>query len=152
MIWPTKYDFYLFYCPLTSLNAFFHLSFYRKQNIKSFCFYPWKSRILCRIYRIEIWRYHWRIGTAGHDWFFRTNIFTVLLSNGLTYDSWHMMIWFYVTHSLFSRGQDGAQLLVGTFAGAVSIFGPDALPVVHQWLLRGLEPATSRVRVAAHNH
>ena len=38
------------------------------------------------------------------------------------------------------------------FAGAVSIFGPDALPVVHQWLLPGLEPATSRVRVAAHNH
>ena len=37
-------------------------------------------------------------------------------------------------------------------AGAVSIFGPDALPVVHQWLLLGLEPATSRVRVAAHNH
>ena len=38
------------------------------------------------------------------------------------------------------------------FAGAVNIFGPDALPVVHQWLLPGLEPATSRVRVAAHNH
>ena len=38
------------------------------------------------------------------------------------------------------------------FAGAVSIFGPDALPVVHQWPLPGLEPATSRVRVAAHNH
>ena len=43
-------------------------------------------------------------------------------------------------------------MLAGTFAGAVSIFGPDALPVVHQWLLPGLEPATSRVRVAAHNH
>ena len=38
------------------------------------------------------------------------------------------------------------------FAGAVSIFEPNALPVVHQWLLPGLEPATSRVRVAAHNH
>ena len=38
------------------------------------------------------------------------------------------------------------------FVGAVSIFGPDALPVVHQWLLPGLEPATSWVRVAAHNH
>ena len=38
------------------------------------------------------------------------------------------------------------------FAWAVSIFGPDALPVVHQWLLPGLESATSRVRVAAHNH
>ena len=38
------------------------------------------------------------------------------------------------------------------FAGAVSIFGPDALPVIHQWLLQGLEPTTSRVRVAAHNH
>ena len=38
------------------------------------------------------------------------------------------------------------------FAGAVSIFGPDALPVGHQWLLPGLELATSRVRVAAHNH
>ena len=38
------------------------------------------------------------------------------------------------------------------FAGAVSIFGPDALPVVHQWPLPGLEPATSRVIVAAHNH
>ena len=33
------------------------------------------------------------------------------------------------------------------FAGAVSIFGLDALPVVHQWPLPGLEPATSRVRV-----
>ena len=29
------------------------------------------------------------------------------------------------------------------FAGAVSIFGPDTLPVVHQWLLPGLEPAAS---------
>ena len=38
------------------------------------------------------------------------------------------------------------------FVGAVSIFGPDALPVIHQWPLPGLEPATSRVRVAAHNH
>ena len=38
------------------------------------------------------------------------------------------------------------------FSGAVSIFGPDALPVVHQWLLPGIETATSRVRVAAHNH
>ena len=38
------------------------------------------------------------------------------------------------------------------FAGAVSIFGPDALTVVHQWLLPGLELATSRVRVAAQNH
>ena len=38
------------------------------------------------------------------------------------------------------------------FAGAVSIFGPDALPVIHQWLLPGLEPATSWVRVTAHNH
>ena len=37
-------------------------------------------------------------------------------------------------------------------AGAVSIFGPDTLPVVHQWPLPGLEPATSWVRVAAHNH
>ena len=34
----------------------------------------------------------------------------------------------------------------------MSIFGPDALPVVHQWPLPRLEPATSRVRVAAHNH
>ena len=38
------------------------------------------------------------------------------------------------------------------FAGALSTFGPDALPVVHQWLLPGLEPATSRMRVTAHNH
>ena len=38
------------------------------------------------------------------------------------------------------------------FAGAVSIFGLDALPVIHQQLLPGLEPATSQVRVAAHNH
>ena len=38
------------------------------------------------------------------------------------------------------------------FAGAVSIFGLDALPVVHQWPLPGLEPAISRVRVTAHNH
>ena len=43
-----------------------------------------------------------------------------------------MMMWFYVTHSPFSRGLDSAQLLIGTFAGAVSIFGPDALPVIHQ--------------------
>ena len=33
------------------------------------------------------------------------------------------------------------------FAGVVSNFGPNALPVVHQWLLPGLEPATSRVRI-----
>ena len=38
------------------------------------------------------------------------------------------------------------------FAEAVIIFEPDALPVVHQWPLPGLEPATSRVRVVAHNH
>ena len=63
-----------------------------------------------------------------------------------------MMMWFYVTHSPFFTGLGRCPIVSWDFAGAVSIFAPDALPVAHQWLLPGLEPATSRVRVAAHNH
>ena len=43
-----------------------------------------------------------------------------------------LMIWFYIIHSLFLWGWDGARLLVETFAGAVSILGLDALPVIYQ--------------------
>ena len=41
-------------------------------------------------------------------------------------------------------GKNGLKMfvvvVVVVVAGAVSIFGPDALPVIHQWLLPGLEP------------
>ena len=36
-----------------------------------------------------------------------------------------MMMWFYITHSPYP-------IVNWDFAGAVSIFGPDALPVIHQ--------------------
>ena len=58
------------------------------------------------------------------------------------------LMWFYVTHSPFSRGLGRCPIVDWDFAGAVSIFGPDALPVVNQWLLPGCE----WVRVAALSH
>ena len=62
------------------------------------------------------------------------------------------MMWF-LRHALpVFTGLGRCPIVSWDFAGAVSIFGPDALPVVHQWLLPGLESTTSRVRVAAHNH
>ena len=62
-----------------------------------------------------------------------------------------MMMWFYITHTIFMRlGQ--CPIISLDFAGAMSIFGPDILPVIHQWLLPGLEPVTSQVGVAAHNY
>ena len=62
------------------------------------------------------------------------------------------MMWFNVTLPVFT-GLGRCPIVNWDFAGAVSIFGPGALPVVHQWLFfAGLEPTTSRVRVAAHNH
>ena len=59
-----------------------------------------------------------------------------------------IMMWFYVTHPAF-MGLGWCPIVSWDFAGAVSIFGPDALSVIRQWLLLGIEPATSWVRVTA---
>ena len=42
-----------------------------------------------------------------------------------------MMIWFYVTYSIFT-GLGQCLIINWDFAGTVSIFGPDTLPVTHQ--------------------
>ena len=43
-----------------------------------------------------------------------------------------MMMWFYVIHSPIFTGLGWCLIVSWDFAGAVSIYGPDALPVVHQ--------------------
>ena len=62
------------------------------------------------------------------------------------------MMWFLCYTLPVFTGLGQCPIVYWDFVGAVSIFGPDALPVVYQWLLPGLKPATSWVRVAAHNH
>ena len=42
------------------------------------------------------------------------------------------MMWFYITHSPFFMVLGWCLIVSWDFAGAVSIFGPDALPVIHQ--------------------
>ena len=42
------------------------------------------------------------------------------------------IMWFYVAHSPFFTGLGRCPIVNWDFAGAVSIFGLDALPVVHQ--------------------